>query len=119
MTTFLFSDFVKSFLVVLINVLCLFRQGQPCFVNMCDSANLCVNFQAKDTVHRGMSSHDLGYTDPQILSAVHTGVRAQWGEDSLVCYFARVSQSHIPNFQTLFSTSSTAHFSEIFQEIIS
>lgn len=96
-----------------------FSQGQPCFVNMCDSANLRMNSQAKDTIHKGMSSRDLGYKDPEILAAVHTGVRTQWGEDSSVCYFANISQSYIPNFQTLFNTSSTAHFRDIFSETIS
>lgn len=76
-------------------------QGQPCLFNTCDSANLSVNSQAEGIPHRGKRSHDLGYKDPQLLTAVHTGVTAQWGEDSLVCYSASIAQSHIPKFKAL------------------
>lgn len=91
-------------------------QGQPCLVNMCDSANLCVNSQAEGIphTHTGKSSHDLGYKDPQLLAAVHTGVTTQWGEDSLVCYFASISQSHILKFQTL--NTSFFNISEISED---
>lgn len=76
---------------------------------MCDSANLCVNFQAKCAAHRAISSHDLGYKDPQILSTVHTGVRAQWGRGFFgvsFCQHFPKPHSHIPNtFNTSYASS--------------